>query len=657
VACTAGSFSAGSGASACAACAAGSFSTGSGASACAACAAGQATDGSAPCADCGIGTYAGEAACLPCAAGSFKPAGASDCDPCQPGTYSTAVGAGAGATCEACAAGTYSTAEGLPAPDLCLPCEAGVSSEAGSTICLACPPGMFATSSSCVDCPAYSSSQGGGVVNSCECDAGFYQYYRVRASGGAETYVPNTNTNQLFRLHSFYPAGTLEVLRDTQMILMCDGMVVYSDRVIQAGTHAVPDDFLLQTGVPTCQYATTVYYAVSGDFDPTESTAYFKCVPCPAGYASGAAGSDACTICGSGRYSPGDSECRPCPPGSVSSPGAASCIVCPSGWYQSSAETCMPCATGTASGPPPSTACTACPLNYWAATGSMTCTACPVLSTSLGATGPAGCWCQAGTYLNLAMAPLACLMCPAGQYAPFASTACGQCPPGTHTPLPGGEACRACPAGTFAPDAGSSACRACAPGQISDQDHRSCSSCPFGYYCVPGLPAQQCPIGSLVNGTGLARAEDCPRCPADFICPDIVTAKACPLNTAAPPGSTIMSMCTCKEGFSCTYVPTKTAVVQLPMSIAEFEKVRADFIKAVAEAAGVSPEQIIIINIREIPLVRRSMDGSRIHVSVTLFNTTALRGLDVSLRRHGLPRAIRPPRLERAETLVARPLS
>ena len=101
---------------------------------------------------------------------------------------------------------------------------------------------------------------------------------------------------------------------------------------------------------------------------------------------------------------------------------------------------------------------------------------------------------------------------------------------------------------------------------------------------------------------------------------------------------------------------TKSAVVQLPMTVAQFESVRTEFIKAVAEAAGVSPDQVIILAVREVNL-RRSLAGGRIHVRVTLFSTTALRGLDVSLRRHGLPRAIRPPRLERTESLVARPLS
>jgi hypothetical protein len=492
-------------------------------------------------------------------------------------------------------------------------------------------------------------------MNSCACDPGFYQYYRTRASGGAESYVPNSQTNQLFRLHAFYPSGSLEVLRDTPVVFTCDGMVLYSNQVVGAGTYAVPAGFLEQTGVPTCQYAATVYYQVNGAFDEAESTAYFKCAPCPEGQASPAPASDACQVCPAGKYQPdpGSAECLTCPLGTVSMGGSGACVPCPAGWHQVSAQACLPCPTGTAAGPAPSYACTTCPPNYWASEGSAECTACPALSTGLGGTDASGCWCQSGTYLEMAMSPMACLMCPAGQYAAFASTTCSACSTGSYSPTPGSAGCQPCPLGSIAPDGGASACTPCEAGNVSEPTRVSCSPCPLGYYCPPGEQAQRCPLGSLVSTTGLASIADCPLCPAGLVCPDILTSQACPPNTGSPAGSVSQAACECLPGFSCSYVTTTSAVFTLPMTPAQFENVKTDFINAVAASAGVDPKYVYIISVREVDR-RRSLARSELHVRVSLHDAVALRGLSSRLLRRGLPRPLGRPHLERSHEVTAR---
>jgi hypothetical protein len=117
-----------------------------------------------------------------------------------------------------------------------------------------------------------------------------------------------------------------------------------------------------------------------------------------------------------------------------------------------------------------------------------------------------------------------------------------------------------------------------------------------------------------------------------------------------------MSACQCLPGYTCSYVKTQTAIVSLPMTIAEFETVRQDFVNAVALSAGVSPDRIIIISVSQSG-GRRGMEARRIEIRVNVDQATTLRGLDASLRRHGLPRTVRRPFLESVNMVTARSMS
>ena len=105
----------------CTACSAGTFSTGTG----------MLT--SAACGQCGAGTYAGTSA----------PA----CTPCSAGTYSTGTGFQISASCIACGAGTYSTALGAIAAITCQTCLIGTyMGSTGASVCSSCPSDSWSTS-------------------------------------------------------------------------------------------------------------------------------------------------------------------------------------------------------------------------------------------------------------------------------------------------------------------------------------------------------------------------------------------------------------------------------------------------------------------------------------------------------------------------------
>jgi hypothetical protein len=155
--CAAGKHASSSGTSLCNVCSPGTFSSAAGASSCDICEVGfyGASYGNSACFACEPGFYSGIGAvnCEICHAGSYLPGGAQECVlcaagsfstsegavsettciPCEPGSYSEAVGVSG---CELCQAGTYSSLVGANSSSACTGCSESKLSFSGSSLCI-----------------------------------------------------------------------------------------------------------------------------------------------------------------------------------------------------------------------------------------------------------------------------------------------------------------------------------------------------------------------------------------------------------------------------------------------------------------------------------------------------------------------------------------
>ena len=186
--------------------------------------------------------------------------------------------------------------------------------------------------------------------------------------------------------------------------------------------------------------------------------------------------------------------------------------------------------------------------------------------------------CQAGTYSDINAT--ACLQCGAGSYSNAGASGCRQCGTGTYQPNPGGDRCLACQAGT-----------------LSDPGSLVCQPCPAPLYCEGGGRYAFCPLGTFSASTGLQSVSDCPVCPSNSFCQTSGDIEACPAHTSSVSGSVSKLSCRCNPGYTCTYSKAVRVNITLPLTQAQFELVRAQFLQAVADAAGVDVSQVTVIGL------------------------------------------------------------
>jgi len=228
--------------------------------------------------------------------------------------------------------------------------------------------------------------------------------------------------------------------------------------------------------------------------------------------------------------------------------------------------------------------------------------------------------------------------CPTAQYSPNgglqSSADCSVCPAGSV--CPGGANITQCAAGSFSQTAGL-------------REQGQCTVCPAGRYCTGGTSSQLCPLGSYSLASGVTRVQDCGRCPAGFYCPNTTVVTACPSNTHSPVGSSDLGQCTCDAGYRCEVSKVVHAEVTLPISVVDFEALRLQYRQAVAAAAGVSVDQVIIVSVTSsvgsggARRLLADSDFTEVHTSIydSKFVTKphlALAGLQRQLKMRGLPR-------------------
>lgn len=173
-------------------CVAGKYKKIQGAGYCRSCSQGShaASAGAASCALCEAGSYAdiaGSTICSNCTSGTYQEGlGATTCLACPIGTYAnsgSAVGQKNSTACFQCAGGKYSNVTGATSAKVCVDCEPATYALAGSSRCIECPVGKYASSqafpgshpSYCLHCnPGKVSSNVGALSEATcvECHAG-----------------------------------------------------------------------------------------------------------------------------------------------------------------------------------------------------------------------------------------------------------------------------------------------------------------------------------------------------------------------------------------------------------------------------------------------------------------------------------------------------
>ena len=144
--------------------------------------------GASPCQGCSAGTYStalgavSSAVCTSCPAGTYTSsasaaAALAACNACPSGTFSTAAGATSSATCSLCTAGTFYGGGGVVVvASSCVQCSAGAyASGFGASTCLQCQAGTFMSSSGatfCQQCAANWYNQYLGQIACLQCTNG-----------------------------------------------------------------------------------------------------------------------------------------------------------------------------------------------------------------------------------------------------------------------------------------------------------------------------------------------------------------------------------------------------------------------------------------------------------------------------------------------------
>ena len=225
------------------------------------------------------------------------------------------------------------------------------------------------------------------------------------------------------------------------------------------------------------------------------------CLACPEGWIKARVGTDACVVCGAGKFANGENSthCKSCPQGyfNLEEQAQIKCYECPDGKYQKEL------------GRVTSLACLKCPRGYHAhesARGN-------------------------------------CVMCEPGKFqvdeGADSLKGCLECPVLTYNPLYGhGAPCLPC---TKNFNIGSSDCLLCSAGRYRIQIHNryvngqayngtACLNCPVGYFMedVESTSCESCSPGKFTSGTGFVNCIDCAagrfgsgceECPAGFYRP------------------------------------------------------------------------------------------------------------------------------------------
>ena len=599
------------GTQACTACSAGTFSTGTGMLTVAACT------------QCGAGTYAGvlSSACASCSAGTYSvTTGASVssvCTACSTGKYSVVAGASSSASCSACSAGTFSVTTGASSSSTCSACSAGTFSvtpgASSSASCSACSAGTFSvstgasSSSVCSACSAGTFSVSTGASSSSVCSA---------CSAGTFSVLTGASSSSVC---SACPTGTYSGSMGASSSAVCTACSTGTYSVMPRATTS---SVCIQCGAGT-------FSNVSGAI--TNGT----CTSCPAGMFSAALGVSACTLCVPATFmaTTGSSVCQgfTCAAGQYSSSFGlvvATCLTCNAGTYRSIPSTIMTAPMGWVSGnwgylpncrflrianSAPAYACGGgFYVWFWSWTWMGAWAESYVGGNALTNWGPGAGGSEyslIGPLLNTVTGPMYCLtcqICPAGS---FVSTVCNSYQD---------NVCTVCPAGQYSSAANMSACSSCSAGMYSNtvgaSSSSACTACLAGTYAQSSLAATgcvTCPVNSNTGPTGpypsrgscvcypgfVGNLEPqigtCTICPANSYCAGLFQF-TCPLNTYSLPQSSLQSHCRCNAGYRCRYGRDVQLTLKFNLTTVAFAAQESTLRAQIAAGAGVPVSSVFL---------------------------------------------------------------
>ena len=414
-------------------------------------------------------------------------------------------------TCVQCTAGTYS-----PDPSessSCLSCPANSTSLAGSTFC-SCDEGTFmnSTADQCLACPEKSTSKKGSTF--CSCVAGTYLY-----TSGEEISCVQCPGGKISKEGSTAPADCVDCPSGTAPIN--NGQACSCDEGY--GWEWSNDG---EEEIGYCKPCLANFY---------KSKTNGTCAACPK-LATSTPLSGECQ-CPSGLSWDGKScmNCQDidnggvceCVAGTFWNEEMSSCNICPRNHFSGNFSTkCTKCPLNTVSAPQ-SAECTSCPMGYsWR---DYTCQKCPENHVGNGIT---------------------CSVCPEG-LAPLTSHTCGcQNGYGWDWTTDKDGSCKACPANFY-----------------KDKDQGTCMKCPHEATSLPLSQDCMCPDGLSWDGSGCvdcassnSKAGVCDCLPGTFWSEELGQCEPCPPNHFSGKFSTVCKICPVftvsdSESAECTSCP------------------------------------------------------------------------------------------------------
>jgi hypothetical protein len=494
--------------------------------------------------------------CTPCPEGSYSPKvganSSTDCIPCGAGWYSQSSGGTSSANCVPCAAGKYSTL--AVSSGNCLPCPAGTYSESPgentSGSCILCTAGTYsetpAANSSllCQLCPAGSYNENPGSNQSAAC---------VPCAAGLFSEIQGANASSLCVP---CPAGTYSEVEASNASALCTPCAAgkYSGTV---GANNRSTCLACGAGLYSeevgANSSSTCMLCPQGNYSEIEGAGNRElCLGCPS-FSFSLAGSNnlSLCICNQGYSGPNGGPCIACVGGSYKDAnGSQACTLCGQGKFSTAvAETLEQ-------------TCVTCPSHTFSNEGSNNLTLC---KCNKGYTGPDGVECTAcreGTYKTV-NGSAECSLCARGKYssgtAQIFEAACQDCPDNTFTPREGSTLVTNCSCNLGYTGPEGVACAACIPGTYKDVNGTAdCTHCEHGKYSE-----EWADIGASTNGSLLLAAAQITayrRCLEDNLvegpiqeCENFLFppgCSPCPNHTFSPLGSNNRSMCICNLGYT-----------------------------------------------------------------------------------------------------------
>jgi hypothetical protein len=479
----------------------------------------------------------GQSACTPCPVGKVSTVpGSLFCEACEAGKFQLS-----NTSCAACELGKYGPSQGLT---MCIDCgDNEYAGAAGLTQCDVCPQGERPTNK----------------VSCSQCDTGKYSDYASVDCSDCVVgkYAPSNGLGQCLDC----PAGKFINVNGSDVCTNCPVGTNAPVQGLEECQECPIGYFNSLEGQTACQPCPMGYFGNDTNLE--------ECFACPVGKFTSQGAQSECTSCVPGRFANAEAQkvCQYCPGGRVATnPGTENCAVCAAGKFSVlGSANCVDCALGKHASQPDSPSCSECSVTQFGnQTGLVNCFSCAVgryqdsqgqvdcVDCRAGFYGPSeglfSCTACAPGFFTLG-AQASCTECAAGKYTDtMAASDCSPCAPGRYNDETGSTYCPACLAGTFANVTGLQSCIDCAAGTSSNENAALCIDCAPGTYqaSTGASTCLNCQVGYF---SGSPASTECSPCLAGYVQPSTGQPSCSPCPRGSFIGSGGQTSCsTCQKG-------------------------------------------------------------------------------------------------------------